>query len=53
MDQFDLDVRVSTSGGPGSAEPDSISLISRLACTRVTCRCSRYSCITQCPASCW
>ncbi|MFC4534498.1 FDLD family class I lanthipeptide [Sphaerisporangium dianthi] len=50
-DQFDLDVRVATPGAV--AEPDSISLVTRLVCTRVTCRsCTCVSCISQCPISC-
>lgn len=48
---FDLDVRVGK-GGDDSASPDTFTALTRLVCTRITCRCSRYSCITQCPVSC-
>jgi hypothetical protein len=52
-DQFNLEIQVSANPA-GDSGPQSISVVTRLVCTRVTCRtCTSVSCISQCPISCW
>jgi hypothetical protein len=57
MNAFAVDVRVqANSATDAAADPDSLGLVTRFICTKVTCRgtcgCTPL-CITQGPLSCW
>jgi len=57
MNAFAADVRVQANSATGAAaDPDSLTLITRLICTKVTCRATcgcTPLCITHGPLSCW
>lgn len=57
MNAFAADVRVQANSATGAAaDPDSLTLITRLVCTKVTCRATcgcTPLCITHGPLSCW
>ena len=57
MNAFAVDVRVQTNSATGSeVDPASVSVVTRLVCSKVTCKpscgCTPF-CITQSPLACW
>ncbi|CRH90722.1 Uncharacterised protein [Chlamydia trachomatis] len=57
MNAFAVDVRVQPNIATGAtADPNSVTLVTRLVCSKVTCRptcgCTPL-CITQSPLACW